>query len=265
MKFFLIYLLVCSNYLLAFNQTVNELENKTPERILYIGNSYLYYNDSLHNHVRRMLEEIYGNAIDRSNYKSVTISGSRSWHHNIDHSLNFKNLGADKPFELVIFQGGSGETNTEAERLIFSDEIKKVVKKIHKSGAESALYMIHAYVDPHEDADPQMIKNIKKMYIDAGNDNNVLVIPVGIAFENAYKKRPNVQLHKQFDGTHPNLLGTYLASCVVLASITHTSPNGINYNYFGEINETEKMFLQDIAHQTVENFFNIKLQTLKQY
>ena len=57
----------------------------------------------------------------------------------------------------------------------------------------------------------------------------------------------------------------YLASCVVLASITHTSPNGINYNYFGEINETEKMFLQDIAHQTVENFFNIKLQTLKQY
>ena len=83
--------------------------------------------------------------------------------------------------------------------------------------------MIHAYVDPHEDADPKMIKNIKKMYIDAGNDNNVLVIPVGIAFENAYKKRPNVQLHKQFDGTHPNLLGTYLASCVVLASITHTS------------------------------------------
>ena len=28
------------------------------------------------------------------------------------------------------------------------------------------------------------------MYIDAGNKNNALVIPVGIAFENAYKVKP---------------------------------------------------------------------------
>ena len=37
-----------------------------------------------------------------------------------------------------------------------------------------------------------MIKDIKKMYIDAGNKNNALVIPVGIAFENAYKSNPNI-------------------------------------------------------------------------
>ena len=30
------------------------------------------------------------------------------------------------------------------------------------------------------------IEDIKKMYIQAGNKNNVLVFPVGIAFENAY-------------------------------------------------------------------------------
>ena len=52
--------------------------------------------------------------------KSVTISGSRLWHHDIDHSLNYKNLGVKKPFQLVIFQGGSGETNTAYERNIFS-------------------------------------------------------------------------------------------------------------------------------------------------
>lgn len=27
-----------------------------PLRILFVGNSYLYYNDSLHNHVRRIVE-----------------------------------------------------------------------------------------------------------------------------------------------------------------------------------------------------------------
>ncbi|MGH2361815.1 MAG: hypothetical protein ACRDGM_14910, partial [bacterium] len=28
---------------------------ETPKRILFVGNSYLYYNDSLHNHVRRIV------------------------------------------------------------------------------------------------------------------------------------------------------------------------------------------------------------------
>ena len=130
---------------------------RSPERVLYIGNSYLYYNDSLHNHVRRMLEEDYLKEIDTTNYKLVTISGSRSWHHNVDHPLNHKKIGAKKPFELVIIQGGSGETDTKSERKIFSDSVEEIVNKVHASGAEAALYMIHAYVAPHKNANPKMI------------------------------------------------------------------------------------------------------------
>jgi hypothetical protein len=134
-----------------------------------------------------------------------------------------------------------------------------VINTIRKSGAEAALYMIHAYVEPHENTNPQMIKDIKQMYIEAGNKNNALVIPVGIAFENAYKAQPDIVLHKPFDGSHPSLLGTYLASCVVFASITQKTPIGIKYNYFDEISDSDKIFLQKIAHSTVEEFFNIKL------
>ena len=32
------------------------------------------------------------------------------------------------------------------------------IKKIHKAGAEAALYMIHAYVEPHENTNPKMIR-----------------------------------------------------------------------------------------------------------
>ena len=259
MKYILLLILLYSNSIFALDVEISSLENKKPERVLYIGNSYLYYNDSLHNHVRRMLDEVYESEIDTTNYKSVTISGSRSWHHDIDHSLNYKNLGVKKPFQLVIFQGGSGETNTVNERNIFSDEVSKIVKKIQYAGAEAALYMIHAYVEPHEDTDPRMIENIKQMYIDAGNKNDALVIPVGIAFENAYKARPNIKLHKHYDGTHPNILGTYLASCVVFSSITHLSPLNIQYSYFGEISDVDKKFLQKIAKETVEDFYNIEL------
>jgi hypothetical protein len=173
--------------------------------------------------------------------------------------LNHTNLGAEKPFQLVILQGGSGETNTKVERKIFAKEVDLMVEKIHKKGAEAALYMIHAYVEPHEDTNPNMIKDIKKMYIDVANKNKILVIPVGIAFENAYTEKPMIQLHKDYDGTHPSLLGTYLAACVVFSSITNKSPQDIEYNYYGSINDTDKEFLQRIAHETVENFYDINL------
>ena len=259
MKYILPLIFIFSNFLLSSEVNVTGLKNKTPERVLYIGNSYLYYNDSLHNHVRRMLDEVYENEITTSNYKSVTISGSRSWHHNIDYPINHKNLGAKKPFQLVIFQGGSGETDTSKERDLFSQTTATVINKIHQSGAEAAVYMIHAYTEPHESADPKMIENIKKMYINAGNESNALVIPVGIAFENAYKQNPEIQLHKSFDGSHPSLLGTYLAACVVFSSITHETPLNIEYNYFDKIDDKDKKFLQKIAHKTVEDFFQIKL------
>lgn len=246
-------------FFLPFLISLSSFAENYPSRILFVGNSYLYYNDSLHNHVRRMLEEVYDKEIDTGNYKSVTISGSRSWHHNIDYPIKYKNLGAEKPFELVIFQGGSGETDTASERKIFSDTVKKIIKTIHQSGAEAALYMIHAYTEPHENADPKMIENIKKMYINAGNESNALVIPVGMAFENAYKQNPEIQLHKSFDGSHPSLLGTYLAACVVFSSITHETPLNIEYNYFDKIDDKDKKFLQKIAHNTVEDFFQIKL------
>ena len=119
MKYILPLIFIFSNFLLSSEVNVTGLKNKTPERVLYIGNSYLYYNDSLHNHVRRMLDEVYENKITTSNYKSVTISGSRSWHHNIDYPINHKNLGAKKPFQLVIFQGGSGETDTPQRKRSF--------------------------------------------------------------------------------------------------------------------------------------------------
>ena len=104
MKYILPFIFIFSNFLLSLEVSVTALKNKAPERVLYIGNSYLYYNDSLHNHVRRMLDEVYENEISTSNYKSVTISGSRSWHHNIDYPINHKNLGAKNLSSLLSFK-----------------------------------------------------------------------------------------------------------------------------------------------------------------
>ena len=64
-----------------------------------------------------------------------------------------------------------------------------------------------------------------------------------------------IELHKTFDGSHPSLLGTYLAACVVFASITQRSPLKINYDYFNQISLEDDIISSQVAHKTVEEFF----------
>ena len=237
------------------NSNINNVKKSGSQNILFIGNSYLYYNDSLHNHFKRIVEERFPDYDGGNSVKSSTIGGSRLKHHNLEHLLGAKSISSVDKFDLVILQGGSGESLSKNDREEFFKVVKKHINKIKSIGSNAALYMIHAYVEPHESYSPNLIRVIEKMYTKAGKDNNALVIPVGLAFENAYNQRPTIKLHK-IDGTHPDILGTYLAACVVYASIHKDNPIGISYDYNGAINSEDKLFLQSIAHETVQKYFN---------
>ena len=235
--------------------SVQRFENEAPRRVLFVGNSYLYYNDSLHNHVKRIAEEIGPYGPGEYQYKSATISGSRLSHHDVDGLLEPGRLGIDEPFELVILQGGSREVLTPGARAEFHARAVELGRKIRATGAEVALYMIHAYVKPHVLYDPGMFDKIQRTYVPTGNELDALVVPVGLAFERAYRARPGIALHEAFDGTHPNMLGTYLAACVVYQSIYGRSVVGIDYDYFGEVPEEMARFLRRMADKTVREFF----------
>jgi hypothetical protein len=259
MKFLHLLFAIISVEVFSADETTNNFIKKDPERILFVGNSYLYYNDSLHNHFRRMVEEAFPSKIDNLEFKSATIGGSRLSHHNIDHLLNHKNLSVSKPFDLVILQGGSGEVLSKKSRNEFVKQSRKLIKKIRKEGSEPALYMIHAYGKSHKKYDPNMINKVIETYEASGMKNNVLVLPVGIAFEKAYKLDKTIKLHKHFDGSHPDIHGTYLAASVLYASIYKKDPTLIHYDYFGAINQKDRGFLQNVAKSTVEEYFNIEL------
>ncbi|MCY4057408.1 MAG: hypothetical protein OXG44_05355, partial [Gammaproteobacteria bacterium] len=175
--------------------TVRHLDNATPKHVLFVGNSYLYYNDSLHNHVKRIAEEIGPFGPGEYQFKSATISGSRLSHHDVDGLLEPGRLGIDEPFELVILQGGSREVLTAGARAEFQAKAIEMGRKIRAKGAEVALYMIHAYVKPHASYDPGMFDKIRRTYLPAGNELDALVVPVGLAFERAYRARPAIALH----------------------------------------------------------------------
>ena len=169
-----------------------EEQSSAPKRVLFVGNSYLYYNDSLHNHVRRIAIESGPFASSDYEYKSATIGGARLSHHYIDSLLEPGRLGIDEPFDLVILQGGSMESLTEDNRKVFAEKAAEMSDKITATGAEVALYMTHAYVPPHEKFDPNMIDLVESLYVQTGAAISADVIPVGLAFARAYKERPTL-------------------------------------------------------------------------
>lgn len=234
---------------------VTRLDSERPSHILFVGNSYFYYNDSLHNHVKRMV--IAADVMREADleYKSATIGGAALSDHNIDHLVDPANLRVKKPFEIVILQGGSGEPLSQVRRKKFRATAEGYARKIRNAGGEPVLYMTHAYVPPHQGYRPGMIVDIASLYVDTGNKIDALVIPVGLAFEEAYRRRPDIRLHMAFDGTHPSMLGTYLAASTVLASIYGVSPVGNSYDYFGEVSAEDALFLQNVAQDTVMQFY----------
>jgi hypothetical protein len=250
-------LFLCSAVPALFAQTVEikSLNNPEPAQVLFVGNSYFYYNDSLHNHVNRLVQAQDKDLAERISYKSATIGGAPLSHHDVTAHLEPGRLGLDTPFDLVILQGGSGEPLRESRRRAFAEIAGQHSAVIRATGAEVALYMTPAYSAVHARYDPAMIDKISSLYIDVANEIGALVIPVGLAFEEAYRRRPEMVLHKFFDGSHPELEGTYLAACVVFASLYGQSPVGNSYTYFGEIDERDALFLQQVAQDVVVDFF----------
>ncbi|MCB1740633.1 MAG: hypothetical protein KDK91_09705 [Gammaproteobacteria bacterium] len=234
---------------------VTRLGVDKPTHLLFVGNSYLYYGDSLHNHVRRMVEAAELRAASELKYKSATISGAALFDHDLDSYLEPGKLRVAEPFQVVILQGGSALGWSKKRPPRFQQTVAEFTRKIVDAGGEPALYMTHAYVAPHKRVDPAMTAKLSEIYTEVGNANGALVIPVGLAFEEAYRRKPEIKLHKAFDGSHPSLLGTYLAACTVFASIYAVSPVGNPYDYYGEIDKVNADFLQRVAWDTVSAYY----------
>ncbi|KPK16411.1 MAG: hypothetical protein AMJ67_14465, partial [Betaproteobacteria bacterium SG8_41] len=137
----------------------------------------------------------------------------------------------------------------------FREKVIEFNKIITERGGKTALYLTHAHVEPHKRANPENIRLTEDLYVSVGNEVGALVIPVGLAFEEAYRRKPDMKLHKEYDGSHPDLIGTYLAACTVYASIYGKSPVGNSYDYFGKIDKETALFLQQVAEDTVKRFY----------
>ncbi len=237
----------------------SDVGGATPESMLWVGNSFFYFNNSMHSHVIALVRGADPKATLRGT--SVTISGSgMDWH---DMASYFRPNGLGK----YIFDAGNEVVFTTPGKAydavivadcsqcpihpqlkpVFHEQVKKQSAVIIANGARPVLFMTWAYKDK-----PEMTAQLAEQYTIAGNANDVLVIPAGLAFANVMARRPELELYAP-DKRHPTLMGTYLAAAVTYAAVYKRSSAGNSYR--AGLDASLAAFLQGVADDTVREYY----------
>jgi len=236
-----------------------------PQSAIFIGNSFFYYNNSLHNHVSLLVRA--ANPAYKLRMTSVTISGSGADWHDVDSYFRPNAVGTysfdannnivfnkvDRLFDLAIMMDCSQCPVHPQLKSTFVEFSKRHSETVRRHGAKPVFFMSWAYADK-----PEMTAELADAYTKAGNDNGALVIPAGLAFASAAKQRPGLVLYAA-DRRHPSLAGTYLAAATVYAALFKTSPEGITYT--AGLDQETAGFLQTVAWQTAQDYFSPKQAT----
>ena len=133
----------------------------------------------------------------------------------------------------------------------FREYAKKHAETIRATGAQPLLMLTWAFTGR-----PEMTEQLARATIEVANDNGIMVVPVGLAFAEALRERPDLSLIIA-DNRHPSVAGTYLEACVLYATLLNRSPVGIPWYGLGELtlSETDARYLQEVAWHTVHHFF----------
>lgn len=226
-----------------------------PQRVLFVGNSYLSYGGGVHVHVRQMAVADNPTTADGFAFRSMTVGGGRLDQHDVAAYLEPGRLGVAGSFDAVVMQDHSSSSRNAANRARFRQAVVAAAIRVRAGGGLPVLYMTHAYVAPHAHVDPRQTRDLERLYVAVGNEVGALVAPVGLAFAEAYRRRPNVLLQNVRDGSHPEPAGTYLAAATVYATLYGRSPVGNAYDYAGRIDRETMVFLQTVAQDVVADFF----------
>jgi len=230
-----------------------------PQSLLWVGNSFFYYNNSMHNHFGRLVASAGPGSRVRST--SVTVSGSGLDWHDIDSLLRPNGLGRysfvgdneirfnppGRQYDTALMMDCSQCPIHPQLQSVFHETVRKHSDTLKRAGVRPVLFMSWAYKDK-----PEMTAMLAEQYTRAGNDNDALVVPAGLAFARAIAKRPDVELYVA-DKRHPSLAGTYLAACAIYATLYRKSPVGLTYT--AGLSPELAALLQTAAWEAAQDYF----------
>ena len=241
--------------------TVKDFGAATPKSIAFIGNSFFYFNNGITSHLAPMVSEsLKGHPLRAT---MITMGGSGfDWHdvesyfrpnaigkYSFDAQNNVVfNQSTGPLFEASVMMDCSQCPIHPTLKPVFYDYAKKHSDTVRKHGSKPIFFMSWAYQDK-----PEMTQALADAYTQAGNANNALVIPVGLAFAKSVAIKPEVNLYAP-DKRHPSVEGTYLAAATTFATLYNKSPVGIKFT--AGLKTDVAAHLQQVAFETVNAYLN---------
>jgi hypothetical protein len=126
---------------------------------------------------------------------------------------------ASAKWNFVVLQQGPSALEDSRQSLL--DYTRRFAKLIRDAGATPALYMVWPSKARFRDFD-----RVVESYALAAREVKVIVLPVGAAWQQAWKLDPKLPLYGE-DQFHPSPAGSYLAALVIYAKLFGTSPQGL--------------------------------------
>jgi hypothetical protein len=222
--------------------------DRAPLRILFIGNSYTHFNK-----LPYMLQQLA--AAGRKDVETIAINPSGATlelHWNQGEALA---LLQGKRWDYVVLQEQSTRPLDDVETM--HKYMRLFLAEVEKAGAQPILYLTWA-----RQKLPETQKGLNRAYMSIASEFHASIAPVGIAWQNALKQRPSLELYAA-DGSHPSPAGSYLAACVFYGLIFHRSPEGLPARiadaedapkHVVNLKQSTATFLQKVAWRTVESF-----------
>ena len=193
-----------------------------PLRVLFVGNSYTYFND-LPAVVHALGEATPGGAVE---VESVAVGGAALADHWMSTGARARiETGA---FDAVVLQGQSLEPMLDGKS--FYGYAALLSAAVSESGADGVWCATWArregdpsYVELGLGSPESMTGALERGYQMAAALDDDDLARVGAAWEIARVELPEVTLHDA-DGSHPTPAGTLLAACVIAQALTGEVP-----------------------------------------
>ncbi len=220
--------------------------------ILFIGNSYTYYNE---------MPAMFESVAAKAGYTDLTVSrvtagGWTLLQHANPNDQYGKKVEAELAkgiYDYVILQEQSLRPAIESP--LFYDGVRALAKKVRDAGAQPILYQTwgrktgHAALAENGLTNETMTWKLAAAYQAIAKELSIdLVAPVGFAFYDVYTaKGDSLELYDP-DKTHSSPEGSYLAALTIFAEIFGIDPTGLTISGF---DEAEASVLQKAAYKAV--------------
>ena len=214
--------------------------------VLFIGNSYTYYND-----MPDILSDIATSLGNNINNVSQTTGGATFSGH-VGNTATFNAINS-QAWDYVVLQGQSQEPSFPYEQ-VNTQSLPYAMQIADSAHATSTCAQVMYYMTwGRENGDPQwdsintfdkMNERLRLAYLRFADSTNASVSPVGVAWKYVRDNHPNIDLYTA-DGSHPSYAGSYLAACTFYASIFHSSPVGSTFT--GSLSANRALKLQQAA------------------